>query len=65
MEVTALGLIMPASNRREMHPIVPTAKRRRSITKATSLLAKNRTDLTGTVKRIAIARADSARPRKK
>src|SRR5258708_18240496 len=37
MEVTALGLIIVASNRRETHPIVPTPKRRRSITKATSL----------------------------
>jgi hypothetical protein len=67
MDVTALVLIIPSSDKRETKPIVHNPKRRRSIKKATTLLAKkSRTDLKeGTVKRIAIAKADSARLRKK
>jgi len=66
MEVTELVLTTPSS-KRETNPVVHNPKRRRSIKKATTLLAKkSRTDLKeGTVKKIAIARANSARLRKK
>jgi hypothetical protein len=65
MEVTALGLAAPTSNRRETNPVVPNPNRRRSIAKATILLAKSRMDLIGRVKRIVIARAEKAKLRKK